>query len=83
MVRLRLAEALAERSMSWYELARASGLTETQVYRLAHGEGRFERLGADMLDRLCAALNVQPGELLEWIPGGRTPNTTSKKRRRS
>jgi putative transcriptional regulator len=83
VVRLRLAEVLAQRGMSWYELARASGLTETQVYRLAHGDGRFKRLGDDMLDRLCTALDAQPGELLEWIPENRTPRAASKKRRSS
>lgn len=73
MVRLRLAEVLHERGMSWYELARMSGLSETQVYRLANSNGRFNRLGENMLNRLRAALNVQPGELLEWIPDVRTP----------
>jgi putative transcriptional regulator len=81
VVRLRLAEVLAERGMSWYELARASGLTETQVYRLAHGNGRFKRLGDDMLDQLCAALNAQPGELLEWIPEGKSSRRDPKRRR--
>lgn len=81
MVRLRLAEALAQRGMSWYELARASGLTETQVYRLAHADGRFKRLGDDMLDRLCTALNAQPGELLEWIPESQTSRRDPKRRK--
>jgi putative transcriptional regulator len=83
VVRLRLAEALAQRGMSWYELARASGLTETQVYRLAHGGGRFKRLGDEMLDSLCAALNVQPGELLEWIPESRISRRGSTRGRKS
>jgi putative transcriptional regulator len=78
---LRIAEVLAQRGMSWYELARASGLTETQVYRLAHGDGRFKRLGDDMLDRLCAALNVQPGELLEWIPQAKAARRDQKRGR--
>lgn len=82
MVRLRLTAVLAQRGMSWYELARASGLTETQVYRLAHADGRFKRLGDDMLDRLCTALSVQPGELLEWIPENRTPRGDQKRRKR-
>lgn len=80
MVRLRIAEVLAQRGMSWYELAQASGLTETQVYRLAHGDGRFKRLGDDMLDRLCTALNAQPGDLLEWIPETRSPKRETKRR---
>jgi len=28
----------------------------------------FGRFTADTLDRLCAALEVQPGQLLEWVP---------------
>jgi DNA-binding Xre family transcriptional regulator len=78
VVRLRVAELLKERGMSWYELAQASGLSETQVYRLANSEGRFSRLGEDTLERLCAAFNVQPGALLEWIP--RRPIATGGRR---
>ena len=29
---------------------------------------RFGRFTADTLDRLCQALEVQPGDLLEWAP---------------
>ncbi len=39
------------------------------AYRLADPELRFGRFTADTLDRLCAALEVQPGDLLEWVPG--------------
>jgi hypothetical protein len=46
------------------------------AYRLADPELQFGRFTADTLDRLCAALDVQPGELLEWVP------EKSKKRRR-
>jgi DNA-binding Xre family transcriptional regulator len=28
----------------------------------------FGRFTVDTLDRLCAALDVQPGELLAWVP---------------
>jgi DNA-binding Xre family transcriptional regulator len=80
VVRLRVAELLKERGMSWYELAQASGLSETQVYRLANSGGRFSRLGEDMLERLCSALDVQPGALLEWIPE-RTGATRGRKPR--
>jgi hypothetical protein len=29
---------------------------------------RFGRFTTDTLDRLCQALEVQPGDLLEWVP---------------
>jgi DNA-binding Xre family transcriptional regulator len=41
------------------------------AYRLADRELQFGRFTADTLDRLCAALGVQPGDLLEWVPGKR------------
>ena len=42
------------------ETARPS--TESRLTR------RCGSITADTLERLCRALNVQPGELLEWIP---------------
>ena len=32
---------------------------------------RFGRFTADTLERLCRALEVQPGDLLEWVPDER------------
>jgi putative transcriptional regulator len=68
VIRLRLADLLAERGWTPYRLARETGLTIPTAYRLADVSLRFGRFTADTLDRLCAALEVQPGELLEWVP---------------
>jgi DNA-binding Xre family transcriptional regulator len=38
------------------------------AYRLADPTLRFGRFTAETLDRICAALDVQPGDLLEWVP---------------
>ena len=80
VVRLRVAEALKVRGMSWYKLAQTSGLSQTQVYRMRHADGGFSRLTQGTLDRLCMALNVQPGELLEWVPTHRTPRPRGRRR---
>jgi DNA-binding Xre family transcriptional regulator len=45
-----------------------TGLSAPTAYRLADPDQQFGRFAADTLERLCAALEVQPGELLEWIP---------------
>ena len=45
-------------------------------HAIARAAAPFGRFTADTLDRLCAALNVQPGELLEFVP------TRSRKRPR-
>ena len=68
MIRLRLADVLAARDWTPYRLARETGLTVPTAYRLADVTKRFGRFTADTLDRLCEALEVQPGELLEWVP---------------
>ena len=66
MIRFRLAELLAERDMTGYRLAKASGLGLTTVYRMARlGNGsELERLDLATLDRICEPLGVQPGDLL-------------------
>lgn len=68
MIRLRLATVLAERGWTPYRLARETGLTVPTAYRLADASLSFGRFTADTLDRLCEALQVQPGALLEWVP---------------
>ena len=68
MIRLLLADVLARRGWTPYRLAQVTGLTVPTAYRLADPDRRFGRLTTATLDRLCAALDVQPGELLEWVP---------------
>jgi DNA-binding Xre family transcriptional regulator len=67
MIRFRLAEVLEARGWTPYRLAQVTGLTVPTAYRLADPEQRFGRFTADTLDRICGALEVQPGELLEWV----------------
>ena len=68
LIRFHLAAILERKGWTPYRLARVTGLTVPTAYRLADSEVQFGRFTADTLDRLCAALEVQPGELLEWVP---------------
>lgn len=68
MIRFHLAEILKRKGWTPYRLSRVTGLTAPTAYRLADPELRFGRFTADTLDRLCRALDVQPGDLLEWVP---------------
>lgn len=68
MIRFRLAEVLERKEWTPYRLAQVTGLTVPTAYRLADPTLRFGRYTTDTLDRLCAALEVQPGDLLEWVP---------------
>ncbi len=65
VVRLRLPELLDELGWTPYRLAKELGMTEPAVYRLVNRRGRFARLSATMLDRLCEVTGKAPGELLE------------------
>ena len=65
MVRLRLRKLLQNKTVTPYRLAKDTGLSLKTVYKLAHPSGRFDRIGADTLDRLCRVLDCEPGDLLE------------------
>jgi putative transcriptional regulator len=64
-VRFRLHEVLAERSeeLSQSELSRRSGVSLTTVNAIALNKTR--QVSLETLDKLCEALGVEPGELLE------------------
>ena len=68
MVRLTVHQIMARRGISAYALSRGAKLSYPSAYRLSRPDGRFGRLHADTLDRLCAFFNVQPGQLLQWVP---------------
>ena len=71
MVRLTLRELMKRRGITAYALSRGAGLSYPSAYRLSRPGASFGRLHADTLDRLCTFFEVQPGELLEWIPAKR------------
>ncbi|MBN9342056.1 MAG: Cro/Cl family transcriptional regulator [Comamonadaceae bacterium SCN 68-20] len=59
---------LARRKMRSRELAERVGITEQNISLLKSGRVRGVRF--DTLERICAALECQPGDLLEWRPDG-------------
>ena len=74
VIRFQLAAVLKRKGWTPYRLSQETGLTVPTTYRLADPEMEFGRFTADTLDRLCAALEVQPGELLEWVPDRKRRN---------
>ena len=59
---------LAKRKMSLTELSERVGITMANLSILKTGKARAVRL--ETLDRLCAALDCQPGDLMECLPDG-------------
>ena len=57
---------LAKRKMRSKELAEAIGITEQNVSLLKSGKVRGVRF--ETLEKICAVLDCQPGDLLEYRP---------------
>ena len=55
---------LARRKMTLTELSNRVGITLANLSILKTGKARAVRV--DTLNKLCAALKCQPGDLLEW-----------------
>lgn len=59
---------LARRKIRSRELAARIELTEANVSLLKSGKVRGIRF--DTLERICAVLDCQPGDILEYVPDG-------------
>ena len=57
---------LARRKMRSKELAERIGITEQNVSLLKSGKVKGVRF--DTLEKICEALDCQPGDVLRWIP---------------
>lgn len=55
---------LAKRKMSVTELSERVGITLANISVLKNGRAKAVKL--DTLDKICKALNCQPGDILEW-----------------
>lgn len=62
MIQIRLKEILEERKQSLYSFSQQTGIRYATVWALSHGE--VKRIPVDILDRICKALECQPGEIL-------------------
>jgi DNA-binding Xre family transcriptional regulator len=65
-VRLRFPELLEARELTAYGLAKLTNghLSKSMAYRLVAQRGAFRCLSPEQIEALCAALEVEPGQLL-------------------
>jgi putative transcriptional regulator len=68
MIRIDLDVMLARRKMSLTELSQKVGITMANLSILKTGKARAVRV--DTLNKLCTALQCQPGDLLEFREDG-------------
>ena len=66
-IQVNLDVMLARRKMTLSELAAKVDITLANLSVLKTGRARAIRFST--LDRLCRALDCQPGDLLAWAPG--------------
>ena len=69
MVKLIVSELMETRGITAYALSRGANLSYPSAYRLSRRGGVFGRMHAETLDRLCVFFRVQPGKLMQWVPG--------------
>ena len=68
---VRLDVMMAKRQVRSNELARAIGITESNLSLLKSGKVRGFRFST--LAAICRHLDCQPGDLLEYLPDERRP----------
>ena len=68
MIKNRLRVILAEREMNIRQLAEAAGVYYTTLHRFAGNKPTS--IHKQTLDKVCAALDVQPGDLFVYLPDG-------------
>jgi putative transcriptional regulator len=68
---VRLDVMLARRQVRSNELAKAIGITESNLSLLKGGKVRGFRFST--LDAICRHLECQPGDILEYVPDERRP----------
>lgn len=66
MIKWTLAQVLKDRKWTAYRLAQKAGLTMPSAYKLADPDHVPDRIDVETLEKICAALNVQPSRFLKW-----------------
>ena len=66
-IRINLDVMMAKRKIGVGELAERVGIPPAHVSILKNGRAKAVRFTT--LDALCQALDCQPGDILEWVPG--------------
>jgi len=69
MIIVNLDVMLAKRKMSLTELSERVGITIANLSILKNGRAKAVRL--ETLDRICAVLDCQPGDILEFREDGK------------
>lgn len=64
MIVINIDVMLAKRKMSVTELSERVGITMANISILKNGKAKAIKI--DTLDKVCKALDCQPGDIIEW-----------------
>lgn len=65
-IKIKVSELLGRHKMTQKDLSEKTGIRPGTISALYHET--VKRLEMDHMNKLCAALNCQPGDLFEYIP---------------
>ena len=60
----KLLDILNKRNLSKGELKEIAGISSVTMAKISKGES----ITTEVLNRICAGLNLQPGDIMEYIP---------------
>ncbi len=64
MIEVRVNELLQQRNRTFYWLAKETGISHTTLWRLK--KGKAYGITLETLDKICQALDCQPGDILKF-----------------
>ncbi len=79
--RLRFRELLEERGLTPYAFAKLTGgaISKATAYRLVKLRGELKTFDARKLEAMCDALDVEPGDLIEWTGRESSPSVQDRR----
>ena len=66
MIKFRLKVLLAMHEMTQMQLSEITGVRQPTISAICTGNAKH--LPVDVIDKICAVLNCQPGDFIQYIP---------------
>jgi putative transcriptional regulator len=77
MIEIRVDELLAGHRRTFYWLSKETGISHTTLWRLK--KGKALGINFETLEKLCEALECQPGDVLSLTKGKKSPKPARQK----
>ena len=71
MITFALRDMLKKRGMTQSELVETTGIRQPTLSAIS--TGKIKTIPVRVMDKICQALDCQPGDLFEYVPDEKTP----------